>query len=71
MPRGDRTGPSGQGSRTGEKNGYCSGNDKPGFINSEGTCLTGHQMRGHFNHCVRQNSNKGKCSKKELKKNEK
>ncbi|RLG12240.1 hypothetical protein DRN73_03180 [Candidatus Pacearchaeota archaeon] len=31
MPRGDRTGPDGQGPRTGRGLGYCSGYDSPGF----------------------------------------
>jgi len=33
MPRGDRTGPAGQGSRTGRGAGYCTGNAQPGFRN--------------------------------------
>lgn len=31
MPGGDKTGPMGQGARTGRRLGYCSGNDAPGF----------------------------------------
>lgn len=31
MPRGDGTGPNGQGPQTGRAAGYCSGNDRPGF----------------------------------------
>lgn len=31
MPGGDKTGPMGQGPRTGRKLGYCSGNDTPGY----------------------------------------
>ena len=31
MPQGDRTGPKGQGSRTGRSSGLCSGYDTPGF----------------------------------------
>ena len=34
MPRGDGTGPDGQGSMTGRGAGYCNGFDKPGFANS-------------------------------------
>lgn len=34
MPRGDRTGPSGEGSKTGRGMGYCTGNDHPGYNNS-------------------------------------
>lgn len=34
MPRGDRTGPGGMGSRTGRGMGFCSGYDRPGYMNS-------------------------------------
>ncbi|MCK4719397.1 DUF5320 domain-containing protein [bacterium] len=33
MPRGDRTGPMGQGPMTGRRAGYCSGSDMPGSGN--------------------------------------
>ena len=33
MPRGDRTGPLGQGPMTGRAAGYCTGNAVPGFMN--------------------------------------
>jgi hypothetical protein len=33
MPRGDRTGPMGQGPMTGRGMGYCAGYDMPGFLN--------------------------------------
>jgi len=33
MPRGDGTGPAGQGPRTGRGAGYCTGNRSPGFRN--------------------------------------
>lgn len=36
MPRGDQTGPMGQGSGTGRKAGYCSGADAPGFGSAPG-----------------------------------
>jgi hypothetical protein len=36
MPAGNKTGPQGQGSRTGRKLGYCLGNDLPGFENDIG-----------------------------------
>ena len=36
MPRGDRTGPSGQGSVTGRALGYCQGFDSPGFTKGVG-----------------------------------
>lgn len=32
MPHGDRTGPMGQGSKTGRTMGYCSGSDSPGYM---------------------------------------
>ena len=31
MPRGDRTGPNGNGPMTGRRMGYCAGNDRPGY----------------------------------------
>ena len=34
MPRSDRTGPSGEGPKTGRGMGYCTDNDHPGFMNS-------------------------------------
>jgi len=36
MPRGDRTGPMGQGSMTGRRAGYCAGYNMPGFANPIG-----------------------------------
>ena len=33
MPGGDRTGPTGQGPRTGRALGYCSGSNTPGYAN--------------------------------------
>jgi hypothetical protein len=33
MPAGDKTGPTGQGSRTGRALGYCTGNNMPGYAN--------------------------------------
>jgi hypothetical protein len=33
MPGGDRTGPRGEGSRTGRGAGFCSGYDSPGYMN--------------------------------------
>ena len=35
MPRGDRTGPSGEGPNTGRGMGYCTGNDQPGYITQQ------------------------------------
>ncbi|MCK5309338.1 MAG: DUF5320 domain-containing protein, partial [Thermoplasmata archaeon] len=34
MPRGNRTGPWGDGPMSGRGAGYCAGNDRPGFANS-------------------------------------
>ena len=34
MPRGDGTGPNGQGSMTGRRRGFCAGFNTPGFMNS-------------------------------------
>ena len=34
MPRGDRTGPYGEGPKTGRGMGYCTGNEHPGFANT-------------------------------------
>ena len=36
MPQGDRTGPMGQGSRTGRALGFCSGYDTPGYFKGLG-----------------------------------
>jgi hypothetical protein len=33
MPRGDRTGPLGEGPKTGRQMGYCTGHDGPGYVN--------------------------------------
>jgi hypothetical protein len=33
MPRGDRTGPLGEGPKTGRQMGYCTGHDSPGYVN--------------------------------------
>ncbi|MDK2841457.1 MAG: hypothetical protein PWQ17_962 [Anaerophaga sp.] len=35
MPAGDRTGPMGQGPRSGRGKGFCSGNTTPGYENDE------------------------------------
>ena len=36
MPRGDRTGPMGQGPMTGRRMGYCTGADVPGYASTPG-----------------------------------
>ena len=33
MPRGDRTGPLGEGPKSGRQMGYCTGHDSPGYVN--------------------------------------
>ncbi len=45
MPKGDRTGPDGMGSRTGRKGGYCSGKGGPGYLNDSAGPRRG--MRRH------------------------
>jgi hypothetical protein len=45
MPGGDRTGPRGEGARTGRAAGYCSGYDSPGYMNV-GVGYGGRGMRG-------------------------
>lgn len=35
MPRGNKTGPNGDGPMTGRAQGYCTGNNQPGFINNQ------------------------------------
>jgi len=37
MPRGDRTGPQGEGPMTGRQMGFCAGNDRPGFADAPGS----------------------------------
>ncbi len=46
MPRGDRTGPDGQGPQTGRARGYCSGFDSPGYMSGSGGWGFGRQGRG-------------------------
>jgi hypothetical protein len=41
MPQGDRTGPMGQGSRTGRSSGFCTGNDTPGNTRGFGKGMHG------------------------------
>jgi hypothetical protein len=52
MPRGDRTGPIGEGPKTGRQMGYCVGNDQPGFMyqNSSGRSRLGKGFRGGFSY---------------------
>jgi hypothetical protein len=46
MPGGDRTGPRGEGAKTGRGAGLCSGNDSPGYTTS-GSGMGGGRGRGH------------------------
>ncbi|MGV9171298.1 MAG: DUF5320 domain-containing protein [Promethearchaeia archaeon] len=41
MPRGDQTGPNGQGPMTGRGLGLCSGSNTPGFMKNQGVGFTG------------------------------
>jgi len=36
MPRGNKTGPDGNGPMTGRAQGYCTGNNQPGFMDNQG-----------------------------------
>ena len=53
MPRGDRTGPMGQGPMTGRRMGYCTGSDVPGYASAPGRGMGfgggGSGRRGHRN----------------------
>lgn len=46
MPGGDRSGPRGEGAKTGRGAGLCSGNDSPGYTTSE-SGMGGGRGRGH------------------------
>ena len=50
MPRGDRTGPLGEGPRTGRQMGYCAGNEHPGYVyrNLNPGAGFGRQFRGGY-----------------------
>ena len=50
MPRGDRTGPYGEGPKTGRQMGFCVGNEQPGFAyqNEYRGIGFGRQFRGGF-----------------------
>ncbi len=41
MPRGNKTGPDGEGSMTGRNQGYCTGNNQPGFISNQSSQRSG------------------------------
>jgi hypothetical protein len=51
MPRGDRTGPYGEGPKSGRQLGYCAGNEQPGFVTHYGNRRTG--WGGRFRHGFR------------------
>ena len=48
MPRGDRTGPAGQGPRTGRGIGYCVGNEYPGYMSPDVVGEFLGRVRGFF-----------------------
>ena len=48
MPRGDKTGPTGEGPQTGRRMGFCAGYDHPGYDNL--TRGSGRGFRGSFGH---------------------
>jgi hypothetical protein len=48
MPRGDKTGPTGEGPQTGRRMGFCAGYDHPGYDNL--TRGSGRGLRGSFGH---------------------
>jgi len=52
MPGGDRTGPAGEGPKTGRRMGYCVGNEHPGFVNLYSNWGKGYGrgFRGGFGH---------------------
>ncbi len=52
MPRGDRTGPFGEGTKTGRQMGYCVGNEQPGSVYQNPNMGRGYgkQFRGGFDH---------------------
>ncbi|WP_462318672.1 DUF5320 domain-containing protein [Marinilabilia sp.] len=43
MPGGDRTGPTGQGTRSGRGKGLCGGNNRPGYYDDENRRHAGRQ----------------------------
>lgn len=51
MPRGDRTGPSGEGSKTGRAAGLCGGSDSAGFTNINQSFGGGRGNRKFGNGC--------------------
>lgn len=48
MPRGDKTGPNGQGPMTGRRMGFCAGANAPGFMNSGFSRSTGRDFGRGF-----------------------
>ena len=46
MPRGDRTGPLGEGPLTGRRMGYCAGEDQPGYMFNTGFGLRRGRSQG-------------------------
>ena len=52
MPRGDRTGPSSEGPKTGRGMGYCTGNDNPGYMSMHPNWGAGYGRRFRGNYGV-------------------
>ena len=48
MPRGDRTGPNGMGSKTGRSLGYCVGNNQAGFEQDNNSYGRGNRNRDNY-----------------------
>lgn len=48
MPRGDKTGPLGQGPMTGRRGGYCAGSGMPGFNQGGGSGFSGRGLSRAF-----------------------
>ena len=46
MPRGNKTGPAGDGSMTGRAQGHCTGNNQPGFISNQSNQGMGYRRGG-------------------------
>ena len=60
MPKGDRTGPQGDGPTTGRQMGYCKGNEKPGITHMHPN--RGGMGRRHMGDCGRGKHYQGRFS---------
>ena len=61
MPGGDRTGPQGEGSRTGRGLGYCADNDQPGYATAQQGQRFGFRRAGRGNRGSRGWRNRSKA----------